>query len=647
MTAVLWALPLLPLLVGALLSVGAALDRGLDRVAAPVAVGTAAIVLLLAGIAAAGRPQVHAPFLAGTDVGLGVDGLSAVMVVTVAAVTLLVLLFSAADLRPGEARARFFGLMLVFTGAMLVTVTATNLLTLLFAWELMGAMSYALIGFWWTDADRVRSANTAFLVTRTADVGLYLAAGAALAGAGSLAFAALPGASSGWRDLLTAGLVVSALGKSAQLPFAFWISRAMAGPSPVSALLHSATMVAAGGYLLLRLRPLLAAVDWAGPMVAWTGALTAVALGAVAVVQSDLKQLLAASTSAQIGFVVLAAGLGATAGGTSQLVAHAAVKSALFLAAGAWLTARGTKALRSLRGVAREDRLLGAATAVALLALAGIPPLSLWLTKDSVLAVAREDSLALYLVALTGSVLAAAYAGRALGVLVTVRGKGERPDPRDVEEEATGHVPALATATVVALAAVGAVLGVQALPVVEERYARSFGGVAVVPGPGELALSAVLALLVVVALLRSRGALPVTPGPLRGWLGLETASTATVLRPTLALARGLARVDDRFLDRGVMAAAGLLRRTARALARGDDAVVDRGVETSVALTLRTAGRAAVGDVRGVDGAVSALAAATRQLGVLARRPQSGQLHQYYVQAATVLAVLLLVVLIGR
>jgi len=621
MTVVLWALPLLPLLVGALLSVGAALRPALDRVAAPVAVGTAGVVLLLAVLAAVGRPQVRAPFLAGADVGLAVDGLSAVMVVTVAAVTLLVLLFSGADLRPGQARARFFGLMLVFTGAMLVTVTATNLLTLLFAWELMGAMSYALIGFWWREPDRVRSANNAFLVTRTADLGQYVAAGAALAGAGSLAFAALPGASSGWRDVVAAGLIVSALGKSAQLPFSFWLSRAMAGPAPVSALLHSATMVAAGGYLLLRLRPLLEVVDWAGPTVAWAGALTAVALGAVAVVQSDLKQLLAASTSAQIGFVVLAAGLGATAGGASQLVAHAAVKSALFLAAGAWLTSRGTKALRSLRGVAREDRVLGVATALALLALAGIPPLSLWLTKDSVLAVAREDSLALYLVALVGSVLSAAYAGRALAVLVTVRRKDEQPDPRDVEEEPTGHVPRVAVGTVVVLAAFGAVLGVQALPVVEKRYAAGFGGVAVVPGPWELALSAVLALVVVLVLLRSRGALSAAPDLLRGWLGLEKAGAALVLRPTLALAQVLARLDDRWLD--------------------------RGVDASASATVRAAERAFAGDVRGIDGAVSAVAAATRRLGVLARRPQTGQLHQYYAQAAVVLSVLLLVVLIGR
>lgn len=646
MSAVLWALPLLPLVVGGLLAVAGVLRPAVDRVAFPVAGSTAATVLVLALVAARERPSVRAPFAAGTDVALAVDGLSAVMVVTVAAVTLVVLLWSSADLRPGAARARFAGLLLLFTGAMLLTVTATNLLVLLFGWELMGAASYALIGFWWRDVDRVRSANTAFVVTRAADLGQFVAAGAALAGAGSLAFTALPGATAGWRDLLVAGLVVSALGKSAQLPFAFWISRAMAGPSPVSALLHSATMVAAGAYLLLRLRPTLEATTWAGPVVAWTGALTAVALGAVALVQRDLKQLLAASTSAQLGFVVLAAGLGATAGGTSQLVAHAAVKSALFLAAGAWLSARGTKALRSLRGAARQDRVLGVAAVLALLTLAGIPPLSLWLTKDSILAVAREDSVALYLVALVGSVLSAGYAGRAAAVLALRARPDERPDPADLEEEPTGAVPPLATAGVVVLAAAGALLGVQALPAVERRYAEAFGGVAVVPGPLELGVSAVLAVGVLAVLLRRRGALPAAPRLLQQWLGLEAAATALVLRPTLALAGGLARADDRLLDRAVDGLARTVRRGARALARSDVAVLDRGVDATAGSAVRAARWAAAGDGRGVDGAVTAVATAARRLGALARRPQTGQLHQYYAQAAVALVVLLLVVLIG-
>ncbi|NED59226.1 NADH-quinone oxidoreductase subunit L, partial [Micromonospora aurantiaca] len=140
--------------------------------------------------------------------------------------------------------------------------------------------------------------DVAFLTTRAADMGLYAAAGFALAGAHSLRLDALAHADAPWRDLIAAGLVVSALGKSAQLPFSFWLARAMSGPSPVSALLHSATMVAAGAYLLMRVHPLLAATGWADALVAWTGAVTALVMGAVALAQHDLKQLLAASTCA-------------------------------------------------------------------------------------------------------------------------------------------------------------------------------------------------------------------------------------------------------------------------------------------------------------------------------------------------------------
>jgi NADH-quinone oxidoreductase subunit L len=620
MSAVLWALPLVPLLAGGLLVLGGVARRSGDRVAAPVALAVSGVVLVLAVAAAVSRPAVRAPLLPGADVALAVDGLSATMVVTVAVVSYLVLLFSSADLLPGEPVSRFYGLMLLFTGAMLLTVTATDLVVLLAAWELMGAMSYALIGFWWRDVERVRSANVAFVVTRAADLGQYVAAGAAYAGAGALAFAALPGASAGWRDVVAAGLVVSALGKSAQLPFAFWISRAMAGPSPVSALLHSATMVAAGGYLLLRMRPLLEQTSWAGPTVAWVGALTALLLGAVAVVQSDLKQLLAASTSAQIGFVVLAAGVSATAGGASQLVAHAAVKSALFLAAGAWLTAYGTKSLHGLRGAARRERVLGLSSVVALLALAGIPPLSLWLTKDSVLAVAKEESAPLYLVGLAAAVLSAAYAGRALAVVT----QGGRPEPvreADLEHEPTGAVPAAATATVVVLAAAGALLGLQALPPVEQRYVESFGGAATVPPLPELALSGVLVLAVLAVALRLGDSLPGTSRrPLAGWLGLEAAALAVVLRPTLALSRAVARVDDR--------------------------VLDAAVDHTAVLSRRLAGGAFRGDVRVVDGTVQAVVDGARRLGGLARRPQTGQLHQYYAQAAVALTVLLAVVLLS-
>ncbi|MDP9430646.1 MAG: NADH-quinone oxidoreductase subunit L, partial [Actinomycetota bacterium] len=360
MSGVLAVLLLLPAVAGVgLLLTG----RRADRVAGPLAVVVTAGSVGLAATVAVTRPRLSVPFLGvveGGDLRFAVDGLSAVLGVLVAGVALLVTVFAVADLPGGAARARFSGFLLLFVAAMLATVTAATLPALLLAWEVMGATSYALIGFRWEERGTLAAGTRAFLTTRAGDLGLYVAAGAALAATGSLVLADLGAARGGWADVAAAGVLVAALGKSAQLPFSAWLSAAMRGPSLVSALLHSATMVAAGGYLLLRLQPLLAATGWTATAAAWAGALTALVLGAVAVAQSDLKQLLAASTAAQIGFVVLAAGIGATAGGTAQLVAHAAVKAGLFVAAGAWLTALGTRQLAGLRGAARRYPGVGA-----------------------------------------------------------------------------------------------------------------------------------------------------------------------------------------------------------------------------------------------------------------------------------------------
>ncbi|NHA67661.1 proton-conducting transporter transmembrane domain-containing protein [Phycicoccus flavus] len=630
--ASLWALAGLPALVGGVLLV---LPRGLaDRVAPVTAVGVAAVTAVLAVVVAVARPQVGVPFLAGADLGLAVGGPAVVVAPTVAGVAALVLLGGAADVRTG--RARFHGLMLLFTAAALLTVTATTLPALLLGWEVMGATSYALIGLQWREARRVSSGLTAFVTTRTTDLGLYLAAGAAMAGGGDLALDALAGVAPGRRDLVAAGVLVAALGKAAQVVLAFWLSRAMDGPAPVSALLHSAAMVAMGGYLLVRLEPLLAATTWSGPAAAWAGALTTVALGLVALGQGDLKQLLAASTSAQLGFVVLAAGVGAPAAGTAHLVAHAATKAALFLAAGAWLSALGTKALAGLRGQVATSPVLRVAATVALFSLAGVPPLSLWATKDLVLAAAWRDSPVLGVVGLAGAALSAAYAGTVLRVLWAPLAPGEAEAARALrgtEEEARGVVPGILTAAVVLLAAVAGGLGVLALPPVAERLARVVGGPLVEPGVLEVVGSGALSLLVVAAVWWR----PVRLGTWAGsWGGVETAAHRALVRPTLALARVADRVDAH-LGAALHGAAGPVREAAAPAADRADHGFAGGVVGTARPVRALAGWARVADERGVHGGVVALAGAVRRAGAAARRPQTGQLHQYYVQAVALVA----------
>ncbi|MGY1841627.1 MULTISPECIES: proton-conducting transporter transmembrane domain-containing protein [unclassified Modestobacter] len=649
MTGLLWATAALPAAVGALLCV---LGRQADRAALPAGVATAAAALVLSIAVARGRPATTVPFLPGAPFGLAVDALAAVVLPAVAAVALLVLVFSAGDTdAPYQgARARFTGLMLLFTAAVAVTVTASTLPTLLFAWEVMGATSYALIGFRWQEDHRVGAGLTAFLTTRTADLGLYLAAGAALAGGAGLALDDLATAGGPWLHVAAAGVLVAALGKAAQLPFTAWLSAAMQGPSPVSALLHSAAMVAMGGYLLLRMEPLLAATGWAGPTAAWIGALTALLLGAVAVAQRDLKQLLAASTAAQLGFVVLAAGVGSVAGGTAHLVAHAATKALLFLVAGAWLSALGTKQLAALRGAARRWPLVGVCAAVGALALAGVVPLSLWATKDAVLAVARHESLALYVVGLAAAAVSAAYAGKVLW-LVWQQLPDDAESGYDTEEEGSRRVVVLEQAPLVVLAAGAAVLGLLALPPVGEALRRALGTTgAPSPTVWEMALSAALAVAVVGLSAPKwplwRGAERV--GWLAGWLGLPRATSALVVRPVLRTAEACARFDDRVLAPAVGGAGRSALRTAGALGRFDDGALAPATAGAGRSTVRLAGATARADLAGPDRLVRGLAAGTRQLGGLARRAQTGLLHQYYVQAVAVLAAALaLLLLVGR
>ncbi|GAA4862135.1 proton-conducting transporter membrane subunit [Actinomycetospora straminea] len=577
------------------------------RGAVPAGLLIAAATVGLAVAAARQRPVGVVPLLDGIAAGFAVDDLSAVMIVLVAVALLAVLAFAAGE--PALRSGRFVGLVLVFAGAMLATVTATTLPPLLAAWEVMGATSWALIAHHTGDPAAARGARTAFLTTRTADLGLYLAAGAILAGGvPTLAIDALPVVAGGWRDLAVAGVVVAAVGKSAQLPFSFWLAGAMHGPSPVSALLHSATMVAAGAYLLLRTAAGLDATDWAGPLVAWVGVATALLLGLVALAQSDLKQLLAASTSAQIGYMVLAAGVGAVPGGVLQTVAHGATKSLLFLVAGAWLVRVGSRELDDLRGAARRHPVLGVSFTVGAVALAGVPPTGLWVSKDAVLAGAAASSPALYAVGLAAGLVSAGYATKALWFVW-------RPSPPATEDAAIGRAGArLQAAVAVTLAVTAAAAGLLALGPDILRPAPE-------PTVLELVVSGAIALVGVGVTWRAAGRFP-APAALRAWLGLERLAVAVSVRPALRLATALARLDDRFHHRVVLGAG-------RAAVRAAD-VVDRRVE------------------RGLDRGVDGVAAGARALGRTARRPQTGQLHQYYAQAAVGFGVLaaLAVILIG-
>ncbi|MBA8792884.1 NADH:ubiquinone oxidoreductase subunit 5 (subunit L)/multisubunit Na+/H+ antiporter MnhA subunit [Friedmanniella endophytica] len=630
MNALLWLVPGLPAAAGAVLALSGVRSR---RAAVTITLTVAALTLVLTTGFAVGQSTVRTPFLAKADLALGMDPLAGVVGVAVVVVAVLVLVFAGADVT--ESPARFGGLMLLFVAAVLTTVAARTLPTLILGWEVMGATSYALIGFDWRRPAAVTGGVVAFVTTRTADLGLYLAAGAALAGGGTLDLARMSDVAEPWRTVVAAGIAAAAIGKAAQLPFTFWISRAMEGPSPVSALLHSAAMVAMGGYLLLRVPELLARTPVVGTTVAWIGALTTVGLGLVALAQRDVKQVLAASTSAQLGFVVLAAGLGGVSAGVGQLLAHAATKALLFLAAGAWLSALGTRRLSALRGVARRWPLLGALATVGLLSLAGIAPLSLWAGKEGVLAVAlsttssrisSEGGWPLYLLGLLGTALSAAYAGRVLQIIWS--GRSPETDRWDEFEPGTRRIEPAMWPPLILLALAAVALGVLALPAVSDPLAAAVGGPHPAEGVVELIGSAGLALVVTAIAWRRTAVAERRPvrstRPTRlllDWFGLERAARAGLVAPVDRLAGLLARFDDRMLD--------------------------AGVETAAGRTVALAGAAARFDRSDLDGLVEGLGRAVRRLARLARRPQTGQIHQYYLQsAAVVIVVAVLLIVIG-
>ncbi|MEJ2869233.1 proton-conducting transporter membrane subunit [Actinomycetospora sp. OC33-EN08] len=610
MTLLLALLLAVPVLAGLVLLTAFPRATGAPVVAAGLVAAVVSVVVaveLATGVGTRATPMLVVPLLGPLTFTYAVDGLAAVLVVTVTVIGALVLLAASGEQR--LRRGRFVGMVLVFLGAMLATVTAATLPALLAPWEVMGAASWALIAFDRRDPAVGPAAGRAFLTTRTTDLGLYVATGAALAaGVPGLGLGALAAGDPAWHGLIAAGLVLAALGKSAQLPFSAWLSGAMLGPSPVSALLHSATMVAAGAVLLLRAGPLLAATGWAATLVAWVGALTAVVLGLVAACQRDLKQLLAASTCAQVGLMVLGAGVGASAGAAGLLVAHAAVKALLFLAAGGWLAVLRTRALPALRGAARRHPGIGVPFTVGAVALAGIPPLSLWWTKDAVLVGIPFGEGGLTVAGLLATALSAVGATRAAWFLWRpVRSPSIR---RGAEQQTRRHVPLAITVAV----------GVLVVPAV------ALGGVAVAVGlvpradAGELVTTGVVVVLAAAATwvlhsrpVRVRSALWGRAARVgRGWLGLAVVTGPAVGTPVTTLARWVERADASL---------------ARALPRAAAAVpaLARGVERR-------------GD-RPIVVALARFAAGVRWLGDLARRPQTGQQHQYYAQGVIAIGTL--------
>jgi len=414
----LWLIPALPILAAGLIAL---LPQSRRAPAAALAIGSLAISLVLSiaafahtlSLPAAQRIEFfNVPWLTFGDqvlrIGWLLDPITAVMLVMVTFVGLLIFIYSTGYMAEDENFTRFFCFLALFAGAMLAVLIANSLLLLFMAWEIVGLTSYLLIGFWYHNPAAAAAAKKAFLVTRIGDLGLLIGMVWLYSSAGTLLFY-----DSGFGCLEDASVlhlvshstvlglpVVSAIailifcgaaGKSGQVPLHVWLPDAMEGPTPVSALIHAATMVAAGVFLMARVFPLVVVGLNEGPgpalqVVTWVGAITSLFAATIAVAQFDIKRILAYSTVSQLGYMMMGLGVGGPTVGIFHLITHAFFKALLFLGAGSVIHGcSGEQDIRRMGGLRKYMPITFAAYSAGMLALCGFPLFAGFWSKDAIL----------------------------------------------------------------------------------------------------------------------------------------------------------------------------------------------------------------------------------------------------------------------
>ena len=469
MTPLAWAIPLLPLAAfvavtfwgerlpgrGAYVSIAAIVLAGLAGLALLVEVAHGARAdLTYTWVTLGARPLV---------VGFVVDPLSAVMLAMVGVVSSPITIYSVGYMAGDPRYPRFFAYFSLFQFSMLFLVLADNLLFIYMGWELVGLCSYLLIGFWFERPAAARAALKAFVVTRVGDFSMMIGILLIFLRTGSLrfdeVFHAIGAGTLGGSALTLAALLVfgGAVGKSAQVPLQVWLPDAMEGPTPVSALIHAATMVAAGVYLVARAYPLflLSPAHGALTAVAYVGGITLLMAATMGLVEDDIKRVLAYSTMSQLGYMFLGLGALGYSAGMFHLITHAVFKALLFLAAGSVIHAVGTNDLKRMGGLARAMPATYRTFLVGTLALTAIPPFAGFFSKDAVLAAAYAHDRVLWGMGLAGAFLTALYMGRLCWYAFAGPYRGGEGDHAGSPHDA----PAVMTVPLVILAALATVLG--------------------------------------------------------------------------------------------------------------------------------------------------------------------------------------------
>ena len=619
-----WLIPVVPAIsAGLLLLFGKRLGQAASGVAV-IAMGFSATASTMAFIELLGHPEDARSFVStvATWMSIGdftvewsvlVDPLSTVMLLLVGWVGLLIHIYSIGYMRGDERYSRFFAYLNLFAASMFVLVLGESLLTLFVGWELVGLSSYLLIGFWFEKRAYASAAKKAFVLNRIGDVGFMIAMFIVFGALGSLSFAeVLPQAetlAAGTAAVVGLLFLVAAAGKSAQIPLYVWLPDAMAGPTPVSALIHAATMVTAGVYLVARTSPVYATVPEVGMVVAWIGIATALLAALIAAAQNDLKKILAYSTVSQLGYMFVGVGLGAQVAGMFHLLTHGFFKALLFLAAGSVMHALADETdVWKMGGLRKVMPITFVTSLVGWLAISGVPPLSGFFSKEEILVAALDTPGAegIWIIGTIVAGLTAFYMSRWFFLIFLGEKRYEReiPDAHPHESEPAMTLPLVLLAVAAAL---GGLLNVTPRSLVmfwapEHAFLDSWLAGSVVPYAGTAPFIAHVPAVAIVTAVALAGILvaaalylrPVDHAALRERLGgfyvlvrdkfyVDELYIATIVTPGRWIADGFAAFDRYVIDgivnglgRGTAALASVGRRTQTGFVRSYALAVTAG-----------------------------------------------------------------------
>jgi len=420
------------------------------------------------------------------EVGFLIDPLTALMMTVVTFVSLMVHIYTIGYMHDDPGYQRFFSYIALFTFAMLMLVMSNNFLQLFFGWEAVGVMSYLLIGFWHTRDTATYAQLKAFLVNRVGDLGFLLGIAAIYLYFGSLDYGAvfaiapqiapktlqvLPGVDWSVLTLVCVLLFIGAMGKSAQVPLHVWLPDSMEGPTPISALIHAATMVTAGVFMVARMSPLFELSDTALSVVLVIGAITAFTMGLVGIVQNDIKRVIAYSTLSQLGYMMVALGASAYSVGIFHLATHAFFKALLFLGAGSVILAlHHEQDIRKMGGLKKYMPVTFITAWIGSLALAGVPPFAGFFSKDLIIEAVHASSLPgsglAYAAVLGGVLVTSIYSFRLLFLVFHGRPRMDRDTLHHIKES-----PLVVTVPLILLAIPSVIVGAAMVePVVFGQY---------------------------------------------------------------------------------------------------------------------------------------------------------------------------------